>query len=336
MPSQKRNRMLPYRNRKHNIRPIPEPKGQVCTPEVRSHPQPNLPVSHSSAATLLRKSKPFPFFKLPGEIRNKIYDLVVPQSRVVISGSHPQKELDKLKLANPLKKHKCPRYRLLGKFTKNPTSVSLLLTCRRMNQEAVQFIYTRTTFCFDRIVTINKFFNIAPSAGIRAIENLEITHRGYGEPQWMDDRVWKFKHDAKWRMTLERVKQQMVALRRLSINLTFFDWPCRLETSERWARPLLSLAGTGLEWVDVTLEHDRFHPAKVMAAAKSLESAMMTMEGRKSKAKQKEIPRELSNVLTIRLPLDSKSTNAAKPIKKVVKSKGLEQYARFEPPVAYC
>lgn len=148
-------------------------------------------------------------------------------------------------------------------------------------------------------------------------------------------------------MTLERIKAQMSALQRLNLRITFFDWPCRLDLDERWARPLLDLAGGGLDWVNVTLDHDRFHPVKNEATAKELENRMMTAEGRRKKAveeklqaqlekkRQEESQRKANKILTIVIPVGEKSSSNA-PFKKVVKSTGLEQYAMRGPPVAYC
>ncbi|KIX06563.1 uncharacterized protein Z518_04539 [Rhinocladiella mackenziei CBS 650.93] len=303
-------------------------------------------MSSPSPVRVSNTPKRFPFFDLPGEIRNKIYDLMVPKSRVVITGSHPQKELAKLKSQEPWKKHKLPRYRLSETFTGDATGLALLFTCRQMNREAVEFIYSRITFCFDRIVTVNKFLNVIPTAGARSIEDLEIAHNGYGEPQWMVDREWKFRYDAKWRMLLVRIKQEVPSLQRLSVNLTVFDWPCRLETTERWARPLLDLAGDGLDLANVKLLHDRFHPEKTEAAARELENRMMTPEGRKKKVlenkrqeelerKRKQEARKKAQVLAIKIPLQNKTkTNMS--VKKVVKSKGLQQYSWVQPSVAYC
>ncbi|EXJ79346.1 hypothetical protein A1O3_08848 [Capronia epimyces CBS 606.96] len=349
MSSPKRNRILPCRNRQHILRPIPQLRAP--TPSFvhpRSRPAPTLSVVSPTVTSLIQPSKPFPFLDLPGEIRNKIYDLVVPQTRVVLSGSHPQKELERLKSKIPTKKHKRPRYRIVGEFTGDVAPISLLLTCRQMNQEAVQFVYGRTTFCFDRIVVINKFLSIIPGPAAKSIGSIEMTHKGYAEPQWMEDRVWKLRHDDKWSMTLERIKQKMTGLERLSLDLTFFDWPCRLETNESWASPLLNLAGDGLDRVNIKLMHDRFHPNKIEGIAKELETKMMSPEGKKKvlrearqqaaleKKQKEEARKKATKALRIRIPLGDKTKVSNSQVKKVVKSRGLEQYARIQPSVAYC
>ncbi|EXJ96148.1 hypothetical protein A1O1_01274 [Capronia coronata CBS 617.96] len=347
--SPKSDRILPHRNRQHILRPIPQPRTQAHTLLQPEHSNASkVSVTSPTPTAFSPPSKPFPFFDLPGEIRNKIYDLVIPETRVVISGTHPQKELEKLKAKAPTKKHKRPRHRLLGEFTGDVVSTSFLLTCRQMNEEAIQIIYARTIFCFDRFVVINKFLDTIPSAAAKSIGRLEITHTGYAEPEWTDDRVWKLRHDEKWSMTSERIKRGMTCLESLKLALTVFDWPCRLELDESWAKPLLNLAGDGLDWVEVKLMHDRFHPNKVAATAKELETKMMSADGKKKKLREaqlqaaqekkrrEEARKKATKALRIRLPLGDKTMLSNTPVKKVVKSRGLEQYARYQPAVAFC
>lgn len=218
-----------------------------------------------------------------------------------------------------------------------------------MNVEVVEFVYARTTFCFDNMNTINKFLNAIPPAGAKSIEILEVVHKGYGEPQWTDDREWKLRHDAKWKQTLKRIREKLPALQTLKLDITVFDWPCRLQMDAQWARPLIDFAGDGLNRVDVVFEHDRFSWEKVCETARHLEKQMMTPEGYRKKIQDAKRQAELEKqrialtqrkamrVLSIVMPVDTgKQTSNVSPAKKVVKSKGLEHYARAEPPVAFC
>lgn len=357
MSASKRNRVLPFHNRHHGLRLVAQPKSRPFSVlGANLQPSPSVVpgstvVSQTGLDTATQASylsQPFPFLELPGEIRNKVYDLLVPETRVVISGSHPQKELKQMKVREPLKQHKRPHNRLSGKFTGDAVPTALLFACRQMNEEVVELIYARTTFCFDRIVVINKFLNKVPAAGARRIEKLEITHVGYAEPQWTANREWKLRHDAKWSMTLQAIKKEMTGLDRLSLDISVFDWPCRLETSEKWAQPLLQFAEDGLGSVSVKLCHDRFHPAKNASIAKELENMMMTAAGKKQKIQEKKRQAALEKkrkeeakikaikALRITLPLATTTNVNHAPAKKVVKSRGLEQYARAQPPVGYC
>ncbi|KAL2427175.1 hypothetical protein ABEF95_009756 [Exophiala dermatitidis] len=347
--SPKRIRLLPHRNRQHVLRNIPQPRS-MATSSVGVQPQTSSAQSMCPGTDSQQQvAKPFPFLDLPGELKNKIYDLVVPTTRVVITGSHPKKDLETLKWMFPNMEHKT-RFRLLGEVTGDTerASMALLLTCRQMNEEVVTFIYSRTTFCFDRMVVLNKFLNVIPGAAAKSIGKLEITHVGYGEPQWIRDRTWKLRHDEKWAKTLKRIQMEMTSLTTLVLDLTLFDWPCRLEIDESWAKPLLDLAADGLERVNVNLVHDRFDPNMATATAKELETKMMSTEGKQKKLREAEAKAALEKKqreaartkalrsLRIRMPLGDKTMAKNVPAKKVVKTQGLEQFAKAPPGVAYC
>ncbi|ETI29223.1 hypothetical protein G647_01676 [Cladophialophora carrionii CBS 160.54] len=346
LPNPTRDRTLPNRGRRNDLRPAFQPRIQPnpCAQVSVASPGAGA-VANVAKPVLSRPARPFRFFDLPGEIRNRIYDLVVPEARVIVSGTHPQKQLQQLKKREPKKKHQAPRYHLQGTFAGGSTEASLLFSCRQMNCEAVQYVYARTTFCFTSFVVLRKFLGTVPEAARSSIVSLEITHIGYGEPPLLADREWKLRHDAKWSAVLNQVKQQ-TALRRLVIDITNFDWPIQLEAREPWAKPLLALGADGLDRVDVTLEHDGFPRDRCTAAAKELENRMMTREGRKQKRQEEkrkaaddkkrleEATRKATKVLTIKLP--SGATQISGPVKKVVRSKGLEQYAVAQPPIAFC
>ncbi|EXJ65257.1 hypothetical protein A1O7_01598 [Cladophialophora yegresii CBS 114405] len=346
LPFPKRDRTLPNGVHQNDLWPVVQPQ---------SPPYPNVQVSIASRAAravtkptkpvLSRPARPFRFFDLPGEIRNRIYDLVVPEARVIVSGTHPQKELQELKKREPGKKHQAPRYHLQGTFTGGSTEASLLFSCRQMNREATQYVYARTTFCFISFVVLRKFLSNIPEAACSSIVSLEISHLGYGEPSLLADREWKLRHDAEWSAVLKQVRQQ-TALRRLVINITNFDWPIQLEAREPWATPLLELGSDGLDRVDVTLEHHDFPRERCTAAAKELENRMMTRDGGKQKRQEEkrkaadekkrleEATRKATKVLIIKLPSGAAKTSG--PVKKVVRSKGLEQFAIAQPPIAFC
>lgn len=285
--------------------------------------------------------KPFPIFDLPGEIRNKIYDLVVEESRGLITRSHPNKEWARIQKSNPHQKHVRPRSRLYGQFSQHGAGTPLLLVCHQMNAEAVEYVYARTTFRFENMNTIHQFLDTVPTAGAKSIETLEVRQRGYGEPQWTVDREWKLRHDDKWKKTLGKVRERMIALQTLTLNITVFDWPCRLEMDAPWARTLIKFAGDGLDRVNVTFEHDRFSFLKMCETAQLLEKKMMTSEGVQKKIKEIKLEKQRlalaqrkTKILTILLP-NTQHLNVS-PAKKVVKSKGLGQYTMAQPPVAFC
>lgn len=226
----------------------------------------------------------FPFLELPGEIRNKIYDLVIPRSHVIVSGSHPKKDFQHSQkhALNPMRK--APRYRLSGHILTidDPYAdpLGLLRTCVQVNQEATPIFYSKTTICFHDLKTINKFLNTAPPLGLKDVRSLSLTISTYGEPQLTKDCKWKEKHDQKWDNTCSRLAENLPKLQRLELDLRLATWPTQLSVNAEWTHPLMQLKKNGLHQVTITLRHYRFNESRLSMAARELEDSMMSEEGR--------------------------------------------------------
>jgi hypothetical protein len=226
----------------------------------------------------LQQPRSFSFLDLPGEIRNKVYDLIF-EGHVLISRSYPIRE----RLEDPDVK---TRLRLAWRpiyswpagthFYIRP---DLLRVCRQVHNEAVTFLYANTTFRLESVLTLNKFLNVVPAVG--AIKKLELRHSTYGEPRLMEDRKWKQRHDKKWMKTCRRIAEVMTAVEHLKLELRICDWPTQLNLAAAWAKPLLELKGSkGIDKVEVTLIHDAFNEQRLQATANVVARAMMGEEGR--------------------------------------------------------
>ncbi|RMZ78184.1 hypothetical protein DV738_g3967, partial [Chaetothyriales sp. CBS 135597] len=228
------------------------------------------------------------FLSLPPEIRNKVYGHIVPSSRVLIVGNHPQKEVEQYK-----KKHKCQRapkfrYRLNSLMLSNgdaqavADAAAFLRVCRVVRSEITSLLYNSTSFCFTTIKPINKFLNALSEDAKRHITQIEISYSAYGEPVWTKDEYWKMKSDWKWTMVCTRIEKELVGLRSINLSLHMSDWHFHLASNHRCFEPLVILKGSsGLERARVQLSHHRFHPKRCAAVAKGLENMMMTTEGRR-------------------------------------------------------
>lgn len=231
----------------------------------------------------------FPFLRLPPELRNKIYDLVFPECRVLVLGNHPQKELEQRKRRHPYQQATKPRYRLSCRLLANndsqltPVPLDILEVCRTINEEATAYLYGHTTFKFDSIKTINKFLNLAPKSGVQNIRSLEVVQTGYGVPYYTKNAQWKSKADDKWSLVCARIANELTSLQHLDIDLTLTSWPLQLKTTATWTRPLLTLRGSGLHRVRVILHHHMFAENRLMMTARSLENLMMTAKGREER-----------------------------------------------------
>ena len=231
----------------------------------------------------------FPFLRLPPELRNKIYDLVFPECRVLILGNHPQKELEQQKRRHPNQQPSKPRFRLSCRLLANkdsqltPVPLDVLEVCRTINEEATAYLYAHTTFRFHSVKTVNKFLNLAPTTGIQNIASMEVVHTGYGEPFYTKDSQWKGKDDEKWSMVCARIARELTALQYLDLDLTLTSWPLQLKTTAPWTHPLLTLRGSGLHRVRIVLRHHMFAENRLMMTARSLENLMMTAKGREQR-----------------------------------------------------
>ena len=227
----------------------------------------------------------FRFLDLPPEIRNKIYDLVVPSCRMLILGNHPQREINHHK-----RKHGCKRappmpYRLRSILLSGTVpdelaaAIAFLKVCRKCNHEVTSMLYSRTIFRFRTIKHINKFLNSIPQPGREDITSIEISYSAYGEPRWTKDEYWKIKNDWKWLTVCQRLKTDLPSLQNVDLDIRVADWPIQLKSSNYCFEPLDMLAGSGLQKARVCLSHYRIHPNRCGAVARALEDMMMTPEG---------------------------------------------------------
>jgi hypothetical protein len=231
--------------------------------------------------------KPFHFLKLPGEIRNKVYDLIIPNSHVHITGNNPNKDFERSQREdwNPMKKR--PRFRLSGEIItiddQGADPLGLLRVCRKMYHEAAPVFYSKTTPCFDSLMPIHKFLNLVPESSLKHVRSLSLTMSHYGEPELIADGQWKEAYDTKWQATCEMLANHLPGLQCLDLDLTLAAWPLQLSTKAEWTRPLRTLCGDGLHLVLLTLHHRRFESMRLGQAARRIANSMMTAAGREER-----------------------------------------------------
>ena len=85
--------------------------------------------------------------------------------------------------------------------------------------------------------------NLSPTA-TKALTQLAIKYRAYGEPNRTVDQKWKAKHDRLWEDLCWRIADQCISLTCLSLDLT-------LNKSPLWFVPfdLADQAGIGTQWI---------------------------------------------------------------------------------------
>ena len=282
-----------------------------------------------SGHTLHSSKQPFRFRDLPPELRNRIYDLVIPRSHVLVTGNHPQKDLQKLR-----KQYMAPkpiRFRLSGRIVsiddEEGDPLGLMRTCRSIHDEVVTLFYSKTTPCFPNISTVHKFLSHAPAAGLENLRSIRLNVESYGEPILTRHRKWKDKKDRRWTLTCSRIVAALPNLQSLELDLTLGTWPTTLGINEDWVRPLVILKGNeGLQLVRLTLRHHRFNQTRLGMAARKLENVMMTEQAQEERDIQEALqavrefkrkaalPPKAKRVLVIKAPTENP---AAEPTMKL-------------------
>ena len=246
-----------------------------------------------------QQRKHFHFLGLPGEIRNRIYDLVFIECWVQVHLNRRKKRVDhdvgEVPQAHGAQVSPKPRSRLCcrclapeayprhdrGHDFDGVKGASFLRLCRQVHDEALTFLYAKTTFRFASITTIQRFLNAARLEGVREIKKVELVHGTYGEPELTEFRRWKICHDRKWMKTCQRMAEMMTGIEELKVHLHIRDWPTQLNLAAAWAKPLLVLSGGGcLGRVEVTLQHNAFSEQRLRATARVMAEAMTSEEGR--------------------------------------------------------
>jgi hypothetical protein len=305
--------------------------------------------------------KPFRFLDLPGEIRNRIYDLVIPNSHVHITGNKPNKEFERSQREDSFPMKKRPRFRLSGEIItiddQGADPLGLLRSCRKIYRESAPVFYSKTTPCFDSLLPIHKFLHLAPEPGLKHVRSLSLTLSHYGEPELTSDGQWKETYNARWQETCAMLANKLPSLQRLDLDLTLAAWPIQLSSKAEWTRPLRTLSGEGLHLVLLTLRHNRFESMRLSQAACRVANSMMTAAGRDERdmnealaaIRQMEIeqrrkaalPVKAKKVLVIKTDdtdAKVKAAQATKTDEKTSKAetntycrtKGLSQYARVD------
>ena len=207
----------------------------------------------------------FPFLKLPGELRNKIYDYCIVNQYYEIGwvdNNHKNKSLtyrlprlgraDGLHLESGAARRRrqldcsrrAPCQKRLAEGAINPGPAALLSVCSKIHNEACTVFYSNSTFTFHGLGVLRQFLNNLSPIATEALSRLVINYRAYGEPNRTEDRIWKVKHDRLWEDLCWRIADQCTSLTHLSLDLTLNKSPLCFAPFD-----LLNKAGIGAQWI---------------------------------------------------------------------------------------
>ena len=207
----------------------------------------------------------FPFLKLPGELRNRIYDYAIEQHYYHIEwveNNHKSKSLTyrlpklggsygpRLEAGAARRRRqldicqRVPSQKRLAEGAIHAGPTALLAVCSKMHDEACSVFYSKSSFTFHGLGALRHFLNHLSPVATTSLTHLSIKYRAYGEPNRTEDQKWKVKHDRLWEDLCWRIADQCTSLTRLSLDL-------KLNKSPLWFAPfdLADGAGIGAQWI---------------------------------------------------------------------------------------
>lgn len=210
----------------------------------------------------------FPFLILPGELRNKIYDYVIPREIYALDwlgGNQKSKTMTyrlprRSKAFGPrLKADALERRVLLRNIRyvgrknimeeqyRESSPVSLLWVCKQMYPEASSMFYSKSTFLFSLLGTLRHFLDTLHPQNKASITRLAINYHAYGHPVKTENQRWKARHDRAWEDLCWKVSEECTSLTNLALDLVLNKSPLRFTSfdnaadhgvSTRWMLPL--------------------------------------------------------------------------------------------------
>lgn len=223
----------------------------------------------------------FPFLKLPGELRNKIYDYAIVKQYYEIGwvdNNHKNKSLTYRlpKLGRAYGPHlesgaarrrrqldcsrRVPSQKRLAEGSIYPGPAAFLAVCSKTHQEASTVFYSKSTFAFHGLGSLRHFLDKLSPVATEALTRLIIKYRAYGEPNRTEDQMWKAKHNRLWEDLCWRIADQCSSLTHLALDLTLnksplcfapFDLADKAGIGAQWIKPLWAFQDIGIQrcWV---------------------------------------------------------------------------------------
>lgn len=195
------------------------------------------------------------FSMLPAEIRNEIYgyvyadgayvefmpanaDHVIPKEKN-IAPSASGKRKTHLRCKNLVGKHKPPP---VDKVRWATSFNALHLISKLIHTETLAFMYSNTTFYFQSPGRLTNFIAHASKDGLKFVTTLHLAIKSYGNPQYIDDNIWKTRHDTAWLGATTRAADTLPGLERLRLALDVRETPLLLQLDQPWLAPALALS----------------------------------------------------------------------------------------------
>ena len=240
--------------------------------------------------------KPFPFLRLPPELRNKIYELVFASRRVTIKKSHRTEAEVKEKSPNAytglIHTQIFGKMRYRGGVEALMYPLPLVLSCRQIYDEALPYMYRQTRFWFGSQKPIRRFLELVPDRALGCIRDLEIYHNTYGEPLETVYRKYKERDDDSWMDVCVDMSKKLTGLKTLRVDYRICDWPVQPTMDSDWAQPILELGESRFEEVSIRLIHPCLEDEHLTACGESMARFMLNESGNKQRLARETIKKQ--------------------------------------------
>ena len=233
----------------------------LTTTIQKPRPRVNLPY---------KPDQPFRFLDLPGELRNKVYDYVIPSKRFYLNwvGGHQcSKTLtckrNTVEMIHPSNRRSIntrildkrsrshasndpARKLVMAQIYDSVTPVHLLWVCSKIYPEASSVLYSKSTFVLARLKSMRHFLDRLSPSNRLALTSLDLRYTAYGHPAKTVDQPWKDKHDYAWEKICERVARETsvthlaleINLNRCPVDFCSLESACEGGEFTRWMMPL--------------------------------------------------------------------------------------------------
>ena len=267
--------------------------GRMITSDQTEKDSTAIQQSRSPDTKIKGTEKPFNFLKLPGEIRNQIYNSVFePQDyelnwlakkkdltyRVHESRPTPEDAAKDWKLHRQLLSQRSPNITLRRRqldlprrlkspepekppYELSPGPAALLLTCRQIHSEANAIFYGNHTFHFSSSGIFVKFLDSLTAESKAAIKALSFYYRPdtleymRARPEDSEGSRWIYNSSPLWTRACNRITREITGLEELSLRVWYDGIPaCYFQDS--WVRPWLAFRKSGLRRIQITGEHN--------------------------------------------------------------------------------
>lgn len=280
-----------------------------------------LPFHGPSKAPLKESAK---FLNLPGEIRNKIYAYTFKPEFFEIrfadkaEGSLTYRRPNRPRYMQPQLEPDVSRRRRLfdwprrvqskesiPAFKLSPGPTALLLTCKKVNEEASPLFYGKAAFTFQNLRAFDRFLKTLGPRSKASIRSLHLTHHTAGNAFDTLYQPYTWKFDQKWDNLCWKASEELLSLEELSIELMINEVPISFDPSEKWMMALLSFEAIGLKRCSIILRNHFTPEAVLCVEAYKIRQALLEenfVDGLKGEAtwmRRRLIPKQGAKILRL-------------------------------------